>query len=138
MSLGVRVGKGCAKAHNKLMRNLNTSRLEFDEIWQFVGKKRKAVKPTDPDTVGDQYTFIAMAGTAKAIVSYYTGKRTHEATYAFAKDVRARVLGAPETSTDGFNSYPWAIERAFNTQCRHGVIVKEYAAFERGAEAARR
>ncbi len=138
MALGARVGMGCAKAHSKLMRNLNTSRLEFDEIWQFVGKKRKNVKDTDPETIGDQYTFIALAGTAKAIISYYTGKRTHEATYAFAKDVRARVMGAPEISTDGFNSYPWAIERAFKGECAHGVIVKTYAAVEAGAGAARR
>lgn len=138
MALGARVGMGCAKAHNKLMRNLNTSRLELDEIWQFVGKKRKAVKPTDPITVGDQYTYIALAGSAKAIVSYYTGKRTMEATYAFAKDVRDRVLGAPEISTDGLNSYPSAIERAFNRQCSHGVIVKEYAALEGRPDAAHR
>lgn len=128
MNLGARVGVGCAKAHNRLMRNLNVSRLEFDEIWQFVGKKRKAVKDTDPDTVGDQYTYIALAGSAKAIVSFYTGKRTHGATLAFAKDVRARVLGAPEISTDGLNSYPGAIEQAFKNECSHGVIVKTYAA----------
>lgn len=139
MALGARVGFGCAKVHNRLMRNLNVSRLEFDEIWQFVGKKRKAVRDTDPDTVGDQYTYIALAGSAKAIISYYTGKRTHEATYAFAKDVRARVLGAPEISTDGLNSYPWAIERAFQDECSHGVIVKTYAAAGgAGDEAARR
>jgi IS1 family transposase len=139
MALGARVGNGCAKLHNKLMRNLNVSRLEFDEIWQFVGKKRKAVKDTDPATVGDQYTYIALAGSAKAIVSFYTGKRTHESTYAFAHDVRQRVLGAPEISTDGLNSYTWAIERAFKNECSHGVIVKTYAAGgETGHDAARR
>jgi IS1 family transposase len=138
MVLGARVGNGCAKVHSKLMRNLNVSRLEFDEIWQFVGKKRKAVKDTDPQTVGDQYTYIALAGSAKAIVSYFTGKRTLEATTAFATDVRARVLGAPEISTDGLNSYPAAIETAFKTQCSHGVIVKEYAALEGTNDAAHR
>ncbi len=139
MRLGARVGNGCAKLHNNLMHNLNVSRIEFDEIWQYVGKKRKAVKETDPDTVGDQYTYIALAGSAKAIISYYTGKRTHEATYAFAKDVRKRVLGAPEISTDGLNSYPWAIEKAFRDQCSHGVIVKTFAAVGGvGDEAARR
>ena len=138
MGLGARVGQGCAKLHNALMRNLNVSRLEFDEIWQYVGKKRKAVKASDPVTVGDQYTYIALGGSSKAIISYYTGKRTADATYAFAKDVRDRVLGAPEISTDGLPAYPGAIERAFNRRCSHGVIVKEYAAFEQGNEASRR
>ncbi|HEX3665765.1 MAG TPA: hypothetical protein VHU23_11090 [Rhizomicrobium sp.] len=97
------------------------------------------MKATDPETVGDQYTFIALGGSSKAIVSYYTGKRTMEATYVFAKDVRTRVIGAPEISTDGWRSYPAAIERAFNRDCSHGVIVKEYAATEpANAEASRR
>jgi IS1 family transposase len=49
------------------------------------------------------------------------------------------VLGAPEISTDGLNSYPWAIERAFNRNCSHGVIVKEFAATEAvTSDAARR
>jgi hypothetical protein len=128
MNLGARVGMGCAKVHNRFMRDLNVSRLEFDEIWQFVAKKRKAVRETDPATVGDQFTFIALGGSSKAIVSYYTGKRTHDAAYAFAKDCRARVIGAPEISTDGLNSYPLAIERAFRHECSHGVVVKEFAA----------
>jgi len=138
MSLGAGVGMGCAKLHNRLMRDLHVNRLEFDEIWQYVGKKRKAVKATDSEMVGDQYSFIALAGSSKAIVSYYTGKRTHDAAYAFAQDVRARVLGAPEISCDGFTAYPWAIERAFQQNHTLGVIVKNYAGVEPHAEAARR
>ena len=138
MRLGARVGMGCAKLHGALMRNINVSRLEFDEIWQFVGKKRKAVKATDPDTVGDQYTFVALGGTSKAIISYYTGKRTAEAATAFAKDVRARVLGAPEISTDGLNAYPNAIAEAFKSECSHGVVVKVFAAMGGEADAAHR
>jgi IS1 family transposase len=135
MNLGARVGMGCAKVHSRLMRDLNVARLEFDEIWQFVGKKRKAVKPGDPATVGDQYTFVALGGSSKAIVSYYTGKRTHDAALAFARDVRARVIGAPEISTDGLNAYPYAIEEAFATNCSHGVVVKEFAAMHTGTDA---
>lgn len=138
MGLGARVGMGCAKLHNHLMRNINVSRLEFDEIWQYVAKKRKAVRPTDPETVGDQYTFVALGGSSKAIISYYTGKRTAEAATAFAKDVRARVLGAPEISTDGLNAYPNAIEQAFKNECSHGVVVKEFAALTANADAAHR
>ncbi|HEX3665764.1 MAG TPA: hypothetical protein VHU23_11085 [Rhizomicrobium sp.] len=38
MALEARVGKGCAELHNALMRNLNVSRLEFDEIWSTSGR----------------------------------------------------------------------------------------------------
>jgi len=36
---------------NKRMRDLSCNRLEMDEIWRFVGKKEKHVKPED-DGVG--------------------------------------------------------------------------------------
>jgi hypothetical protein len=39
LSLGVRVGQGCAALHDRLMRDLNVNLLEFDELWSFIGKK---------------------------------------------------------------------------------------------------
>ena len=44
--------------------------------------------------------FVALAGHPKAIVAYRVGKRNGNNTRAFLKDVRARVLGAPELSSD--------------------------------------
>ena len=127
MRLAVRVGEGCARLHNGLMRDLQVNRIELDEIWSFIGKKQKKVKPEDGDLVGDQYTFIALADTAKAIVTYRIGKRTRENTEAFCIDLRRRVLGAPEISSDGFAAYPWAVSLAFGEQCKFGVIEKHYA-----------
>ena len=45
LSLGVRVGKGCATLHNGLMRDLNVSRIELDEAWCFVAKKQARLTP---------------------------------------------------------------------------------------------
>src|SRR5829696_8204226 len=39
MRLGVRVGQGCAGLLDQKMRNLDCNRIEFDEIWGFIGKK---------------------------------------------------------------------------------------------------
>jgi len=127
LSLGVRVGEGCMKLHSAMMRGLHVNRIELDEIWSYVGKKQRLVKPDDSDMVGDQYTFIALADTAKAIITYRTGKRTAINTQAFMDDLRARVVGCPEISTDGFNAYPWAIAHAFGEDCAHGVVEKHYA-----------
>lgn len=128
MRLAVRIGEGCNKLHHAMMRELQVNRIELDEIWSYVGKKQRKVTPEDGDMVGDQYTFIALAGTAKAIITYRTGKRTRANTEAFAMDLRRRVIGAPEISSDGWQSYPWAISMAFGEQCKFGVMEKHYAA----------
>jgi IS1 family transposase len=137
MRLGVRVGEGCLKLHSAVMRDLQVNRIELDEIWAYVGKKQRLVKQDDSDMVGDQYTFIALAGSAKAIITYRTGKRTRENTEVFLNDLRARVIGSPEISADGFPAYPWAVSMAFGDRCKFGVIEKHYAV-SGSPEAARR
>ena len=94
-------------------------------LWAFVGKKQKQTKRHE-FTKGDQYTFVALASSAKAILSYRTGKRDSENTDLFVRDLRERVLGAPEFSTDGFSPYQNAIRDAFGTRTAHGVITKTY------------
>ena len=43
MRLGVRVGEGCERLHDGLMRDLQVALLQFDEIWGYVGKKQRQV-----------------------------------------------------------------------------------------------
>jgi hypothetical protein len=44
---GVRVGMGWRRMDDAIMRDLYIARLEFDEIWSFVGKKQKHAKPEE-------------------------------------------------------------------------------------------
>jgi IS1 family transposase len=81
---------------------------------------------------------LAIAGAAKAILSYRVGKRNQEHTSAFVADLRARVLGAPEISSDGWNCYPGAIEDAFGIDVTYGQIQKHYGVQGGVVEAARR
>jgi hypothetical protein len=136
LSLGVGVGDGCAKLHDAMTRGLHVSRLEL-EVWSFVAKKQRHLKQTDPADFGDQYVFLALAGAGKAIVSWRVGKRNGENCRAFLAELRARVLGAPEISSDAFPAYPDAVEQAFGIECAFGTIQKHYAV-EPTVEAARR
>ncbi|MTV14922.1 transposase [Bradyrhizobium elkanii] len=139
MRLGARVGRGCAELHDRMMVGIRCGRLELDEIWGFVGKKQKRVERHEIGHKGDQYTFIGMASSAKAIISYRTGKRDTENTDLFVQDLRQRVIGAPEISTDGFHPYKMAIRDAFAGRAHHGVIVKTYSVTNLAVkEAARR
>jgi IS1 family transposase len=86
---------------------------------------------------GDQYVFTALASSAKAIISYRAGKRDHDNTCDFLKDLRERVLGRPEISSDGWRFYEKAVHLAFGDNCAYGQIVKQYVG-EPAKDAARR
>jgi hypothetical protein len=127
LSLGVRVGDGYARLHDAMMRGLHVSRIELDEAWSFIAKKQRHLKPTDVADYGDAYVFLALAGAGKAIILWRVRKRNGENCRAFLADLRARVLGAPEISSDAFPAYPDAVERAFGIECTFGRIEKHYA-----------
>ena len=40
--LALRVERGCAELHDRMMVGIRVNRLELDEIWSFVAKKAKA------------------------------------------------------------------------------------------------
>jgi hypothetical protein len=95
MRLGVRVGAGCAALHDDLMQFVQVNRLELDELWSYVGKKQKRITPTDPVDIGDQYVFIGIDATRKAIISYRVGKRDGDNANAFVADLRRRIVNRP-------------------------------------------
>jgi IS1 family transposase len=125
--LALRVGRGCQELHDRMMVGIRVNRLELDEAWSFVGKKQKNVLRHEINGKGDQYIFIGMAGTQKAIISWGVGKRNAESTMDFLHDLRGRVIGQPEISTDGFHPYRVAIRDAFGDGALHGVITKTYS-----------
>lgn len=128
--LALAVGKGAGELHDRMMVGLHVQRIECDELWAYVGHKRnpqkRLVQRRSPAR-GDQYTYVALASSTRAIVAYRTGKRDGETTDDFIQDLRQRVIGAPEISTDGLHHYPSAIRGAFGSRAVHGVVKKTYS-----------
>jgi len=123
--LQLKIGRSCAELHDRTMVGIRTGRCELDELSAFVGKKQKNTHRHETEK-GDQYTFIALA-VPKAIISYRTGKRDSANTDDFVQDLRERVIGIPEISTDGFHPYKPAIRDAFNSRASHGQWVQQAA-----------
>jgi IS1 family transposase len=141
MRLGARVGRGCAELHDRMFVGIRVQRIECDELWSFVKRKRRwHQKPgADGPVTGDQYTYVALGASTRAIIAYQTGKRTTETTDDFMQDLRQRVIGTPEISTDGYRPYRGAISDAFGGRVAHGVINKTYSVTHLATpEAARR
>lgn len=126
MRLGVRVGQGCCRILDRVMRNLVCEYLQLDEIWGFIRKKQKNVKPSDVDA-GDIWTFIAIDATSKAVPTFKVGKRDRDTADAFVCDLSSRLANRVQISTDALGAYVEAIEQGFGGAVDYGQIVKTYA-----------
>ena len=138
MSLGLRVGAGCARLHDRMMRDLHVNLIELDEQWDFIGKKAKRVRQDDPEEMGDVWLFVALAATQKAVLTYVVGKRDTENTEALALDLRARVVNRPQITSDGYTPYPNAVEEAFGRDVDYAVLTKKYVGDSNLPDAAHR
>jgi len=125
MRLGVKVGQGCTKLMDEKMRELECGRLEMDEIWGFVGKKDRNVKPGDIDK-GSVWTFCAIDAETKLVPAFKVGDRDAATADAFMQDVASRMKNRLQVSTDGLRAYVEAIEKAFGGDVDYGQIVKSY------------
>ena len=125
MRLGVKVGQGCTRLMDKTMRELPCERLEMDEIWGFVGKKDRNVKPGDLKK-GSIWTFCAIDADTKLVPAFKVGNRDAATAGAFMQDVAGRMKNRLQISTDGLAAYVEAVEKAFGGDVDYRQIVKSY------------
>lgn len=129
----LRVGEGCRCVLDATMRDLHCDALELDEVWSFVGcKEGHLIEGLHPPEYGDQYTWVALDARTRLVPVHRVAKRTPAAALAFAQELRARVLGAPQITTDGHKPYLEAIEQAFGRKVHYAQILKTYHADEAG------
>lgn len=128
MRLGVRVGESCQRILNDKMRGLNCSRIEVDELWGFIGKKKFHASKTDRrQGLGDVWTFLGICPDTKIIPSFLVGQRDHYHATAFMEDLAGRLTNRIQLSSDAMNAYADAVERAFGAEIDYAQIVKEYS-----------
>jgi len=62
----IEMGCACADYHHRNVRNLTVHRLQCDEIWRFVGAKKKNVAPErELEGWGDVWTWAAIDADTK-------------------------------------------------------------------------
>lgn len=126
LNLLLKVGAGCDRLHDRLVRDLDIREIQVDEIWSYVQKKQARVQPTDDPTWGDAFTYLGLARTQKLVIAYRVGKRNQESTDAFMADLRARLVTVPSICTDGFAAYEAAVGQNFEA-VDYAQVVKNYS-----------
>jgi IS1 family transposase len=126
MRLGVRIGQGCASLLDRKMRGLSCEHLQLDEVWGFIGKKERHVRPDDEPQYGDVWTFCAIDADTKLVPSFKVGKRDAATANAFVRDVASRLKNRVQLSSDALRAYVEAVELVFGANVDYAQIIKTY------------
>jgi IS1 family transposase len=143
----VHFGDACQQFLDDRMQGLTLTHLQFDEQWTYIYKKQSRLtigERARSSEQGDMYLWTCIDQKTKLMPAFLIGKRSADNARRFMSDVAGRLtFPKPHTSddqsytkpgyqpvtqisTDGFAAYPEAVDFAFGSYVRYGVIVKEY------------
>lgn len=129
-------GEACAAYHDEHVRNVNSKRVQCDEIWSFIAAKQKNVsgmkKPIDG--AGDVWTWTALDADSKMILSYFIGDRSGRSAIALMDDLCGRLANRVQLTTDGHKAYLEAVEGAFGGDIDYAMLNKIYGASPESAK----
>lgn len=117
LKLLVDIAAVCRGVHKRLIRNLYCRRIEADEMWSFIQKKQKRVKPEDIEKGhGDSWLWLATCIDTKLIVSYLVADRGQESAHTFMEDLASRLTHRIQITTDGLAVYIDAVGHNFKNE----------------------
>jgi IS1 family transposase len=122
-------GETCAIHHFNTIVGVKSKRVQCDEIWSFCYAKQKNVPSAKaaPVGAGNVWTWTALDADTKLIVSYFVGGRDAECANFFMDDLRFRIDGRMQLTTDGHGVYLDAVAGAFGEDGVHyAMLVKLY------------
>ena len=124
----VDAGEACATYHHETVRDIQTRRVQCDEIWAFCYAKKKNVRTAKaaPPEAGDVWTWTAIDADTKMILSYEIGDRSGATAIEFMDDLRQRLASRVQLTTDGHKAYLDAVEGAFGGAVDYAQLVKLY------------
>ena len=131
MRLLLEVGEVCADYQDYAFRNLQSKRLQLDEMWSWIYCKEKnrteEIARMNPDA-GDVWLWVCVDADSKLVPSWRLGQRDLATAKDFVEDIAKRVKGRVQITTDALKTYLNVIEDAFGGDCDYAVLHKIYGA----------
>ena len=103
-------GEKARRITDKYVKQVRCRSVQADETWTFVHTKERRLKPTDPYEYGDQYVFIALEADTRLVVAYTVGKKNPVGTRQFLQELKSRLSGRTQLTTDAWGVYPPLVE----------------------------
>jgi transposase-like protein/IS1 family transposase len=116
------------------VRNVEVRDVECDEVWSFVGKKQKCVRPEDSVLLGDCYVWVGIERHSKLVLNVTLGKRDQRTCDVFVEGIRHATSRTPfQITTDGFAPYRSAITTTLHDRLTgFAQLIKVYRASQDG------
>lgn len=134
LKLLVLVGDKCERIMAEKIRNVEVRDVECDEVWSYIGKKQKRLRPDDNQLLGDCYVFVGIERHSKLVLNIAMGKRDQTTTDAFIEGIRQVTSRTRfQITTDGFAPYRSAITTTLHDKLTgFAQLVKVYRATQEG------
>ena len=97
-------GRKCARLLDAKVRYVKAAFVQTDEIHTFVGCKQRRTTLDDIER-GDFFTFLSIDRDSKLIINWKTDKRNYEVASDFLRDLKSRMMGRFQLTTDGYHGY---------------------------------
>lgn len=125
----VDLGKACAEFQDQALRDLPCTVIECDEIWSYCYAKAKNVPDEHKGEwgYGDVWTWTALCADTKLVPSWLVGERTADDCWVFMEDLKSRLAGRIQLSTDGHQGYVAPVGLTFKQDIDWAQIQKTYA-----------
>jgi len=95
----VLAGEKAERVMARRIVNVPVRDVEADEVWSFIGKKEKRVRPEDDQNLGDCYTFVAIERHSKLVLNIAMGKRDQATTSSKACATPRRIADSRSLRT---------------------------------------
>ena len=120
-------GKACRLYHDQHVRGIEGRRsVKCDEVWSFVYAKEKNLEFAEPlDVAGSVWTFTALDGDSKLLVSYMVRKRRNiKSATILMKDLAKRTNKRPKLTSDSLKAYKIAAKIIWGSKAEVSQVRK--------------
>jgi IS1 family transposase len=123
------VGEACTEYQDRILRDLPCTTIEADEIWSFCYSKQKNVPEAHKGEFGygDVWTWVALDADSKLVVTWLVGERKLHDCWTFIEDLKGRVSGRIQLSTDAHQTYRSVVGLVFKPgDVDWAQLIKQY------------
>jgi IS1 family transposase len=130
MRLLIEAGAVALSYQDRAFRNLTCQRIQVDELWAFIGAKQKNVTPkiaAKNPHAGDIWLWVAIDADTKIVPCWILGGRDAGVASEFLYDLRQRLTGRVQLTSDGHKAYLEGVDYAWSgMNLDYAMLVKLY------------